>query len=217
MDFIWLEFSKVALAHFLAVASPGPDFAIVLRQSLRHGRRTAVWTSIGVGMAITLHVTYSLLGLGLILKSSAVAFDLVKYSGAAYLAWLGWQALRSPSRPPVSDPAVADQSVQESRAQPTARAAWLTGFLTNALNPKATLFFVALFVTVISAETPTVIRAGYGAWMVAATTGWFCLVSVLFTRPAVRAAFLRYGHWVDRVLGAVFIAFAISLARASVR
>jgi len=98
-----------------------------------------------------------------------------------------------------------------------ARAAWLTGFLTNALNPKATLFFVALFVTVISAETPTVIKAGYGAWMVAATTGWFCLVSVLFTRPAVRAAFLRYGHWVDRVLGAVFIAFAISLARASVR
>jgi threonine/homoserine/homoserine lactone efflux protein len=53
--------------------------------------------------------------------------------------------------------------------------------------------------------------------MVAATTGWFCLVSVLFTRPAVRAAFLRYGHWVDRVLGAVFIAFAISLARTSVR
>lgn len=71
--------------------------------------------------------------------------------------------------------------------------------------------------TVISAETPTVIKAGYGAWMVAATTGWFCLVSVLFTRPAVRAAFLRYGHWIDRVFGVVFIAFAISLARASVR
>ena len=122
MDFIWLEFSKVALAHFLAVASPGPDFAIVLRQSLRHGRRTAIWTSVGVGMAITLHVTYSLLGLGLILKSSAVAFDIVKYSGAAYLAWLGWQALRSPSRPPVSDPAVADQSVQEfALSQPPGR------------------------------------------------------------------------------------------------
>jgi threonine/homoserine/homoserine lactone efflux protein len=116
MDFIWLEFFKVALAHLLAVASPGPDFAIVLRQSLRHGRRTAIWTSVGVGMAITLHVTYSLLGLGLILKSSAVAFDIVKYSGAAYLAWLGWQALRSPSSPAVSDPAVADISVQESRA-----------------------------------------------------------------------------------------------------
>ena len=59
MDFIWLEFFKVALAHLLAVASPGPDFAIVLRQSLRHGRRTAIWTSVGVGMAITLHVMSS--------------------------------------------------------------------------------------------------------------------------------------------------------------
>lgn len=210
-----LEFSKVALAHLLAVASPGPDFAIVLRQSLVHGRRTALWTSVGVGMAITLHVTYSLLGLGLILKNSALAFDFVKYAGAAYLAWLGWQALRTPPRRVPN--ANEEGAALVSPALPTARAAWLTGFLTNALNPKATLFFAALFVTVISADTPAAIKAGYGAWMVAATTGWFCLVSVLFTRPAVRAGFLRYGHWVDRVLGAVFIIFAISLALASVQ
>jgi RhtB (resistance to homoserine/threonine) family protein len=215
MHDIALEFSKVALAHLLAVASPGPDFAIVLRQSLVHGRRTAIWTSVGVGMAITLHVTYSLLGLGLILKSSALAFDVVKYSGAAYLAWLGWQALRTPPR------SVSTSNTEEATTipslVPTARAAWLTGFLTNALNPKATLFFVALFVTVISADTPIAIKAGYGVWMVAATTGWFCLVSILFTRPAVRAGFLRHGHWVDRVLGVVFIAFAVSLARTSVQ
>src|SRR5207244_2369698 len=62
----WGEFLKVALAHLLAVASPGPDLAIVIKQSLRHGRRTAIWTAIGVGAAILLHVTYSLLGLGLL-------------------------------------------------------------------------------------------------------------------------------------------------------
>ena len=215
MHEIALEFSKVALAHLLAVASPGPDFAIVLRQSLVHGRRTAIWTSVGVGMAITLHVTYSLLGLGLILKSSALAFDVVKYSGAAYLAWLGGQALRTPPR--AVSAAKAEEATKVPSSLPTARAAWLTGFLTNALNPKATLFFVALFVTVISADTPIAIKAGYGVWMVAATTGWFCLVSILFTRPAVRAGFLRHGHWVDRVLGVVFIAFAVSLARTSVQ
>ena len=60
----WVEFSEVALAHLLAVASPGPDFAIVLKQSLTHGRRTAIWTSLGIGTAILLHVMYSLLGLG---------------------------------------------------------------------------------------------------------------------------------------------------------
>ena len=61
------------------------------------------------------------------------------------------------------------------------------------------------------------VKAGYGAWMVCATTAWFCLVSAVFTRPAVRTAFLRHGHWVDRLLGAVFVVFAVSLALASVR
>jgi RhtB (resistance to homoserine/threonine) family protein len=207
-----LEFSKVALAHLLAVASPGPDFAIVLRQSLHHGRRTATWTSLGVGAAITLHVMYSLLGLGLLLQRSPLVFAVVKYLGAAYLAWIGVQALRSGPRATLTP-----EGVPVVTPVPTARAAWLTGFLTNALNPKATLFFVALFVTVINPATPVFIQAGYGAWMVAVTTGWFCLVATVFTRESVRAVFLRHGHWVDRGLGAVFIVFAVSLALASVR
>ena len=206
-----LEFSKVALAHLLAVASPGPDFAIVLRQSLRHGRRTATWTSLGVGAAITLHVMYSLLGLGLLLQRSPLVFSVVKYAGAAYLATIGLRALRSGPRAKLSP-----EGGQLATLTPTARAAWLTGFLTNALNPKATLFFVALFVTVINPATPIFIQASYGAWMVAVTTGWFCLVSTVFTRESVRATFLRHGHWVDRGLGAVFIVFAASLALASV-
>lgn len=207
-----LEFSKVALAHLLAVASPGPDFAIVLRQSLHHGRRTATWTSLGVGAAITLHVMYSLLGLGLLPQRSPLVFVVVKYLGAAYLAWIGVQALRSGPRATLTP-----EGVPVATPVPTARAAWLTGFLTNALNPKATLFFVALFVTVINPATPVFIQAGYGAWMVAVTTGWFCLVATVFTRESVRAVFLRHGHWVDRGLGAVFIVFAVSLALASVR
>src|SRR5687767_7729318 len=94
----WVEFSKVALAHFLAVASPGPDFAVVIKQSLAHGRRMAVWTSMGVGTAILVHVTYSLLGLGLLVRGSEVWFNVVKYAGAAYIAWLGVQSLRAKPR-----------------------------------------------------------------------------------------------------------------------
>lgn len=208
------EFSKVALAHILAVMSPGPDFAIVLRQSLRHGRRTATWTSLGVGAAITLHVAYSLLGLGVLLQRSPLAFSVLKYAGAAYLLWIGVQALGSAQRASLIDDAAL---VAAPTTTPTARAAWLTGFLTNALNPKATLFFVALFVTVIDPATPIFIKAGYGGWMVAATTGWFCFVSAVFTRKSVRAAFMRRGHWVDRGLGAVFIVLAVSLMLASSR
>ena len=144
----WLEFSKVAVAHFLAVASPGPDFAIVLKQSLSHGRRTAIWTSTGVGTAILLHVTYSLLGIGLLIRGSELWFNAVKFAGAAYIAWLGVQALRTRPR------AGFEGEASEPAARPVnGRGAFAMGFVTNALNPKATLFFISLFVMVVDRKS----------------------------------------------------------------
>ena len=208
----WLEFSKVAVAHLLAVASPGPDFAIVLKQSLVHGRRTALWTSAGVGTAILLHVTYSLLGLGLLIRSSELWFNMVKYTGAAYIAWIGVQSLRAKPRSDDSgNAAIASAKVRDERG------AFAAGFFTNALNPKATLFFISLFVLVVSPHTPKVVQAGYGAWMAVATAAWFSLVSVMFTQADVRRRFLRCGHWIDRALGVVFLGFAVSLIVASLR
>lgn len=204
----WLEFTKVAIAHLLAVASPGPDFAIVLRQSLTHGRRTAIWTSLGIGTAIFLHIGYALLGLGLLIRSSELWFTVVKYAGAIYIAWLGVQSLRARPR--------SEQAVVAPRV-PDERGAFAIGFLTNMLNPKATLFFISLFVMVVSPHTPKAIQAIYGGWMAFATAAWFCLVSVMFTRDEVRRRFLHYGHWIDRALGVVFLGFALSLALASVK
>lgn len=214
----WLEFSSVAIAHLLAVASPGPDFAIVLKQSLVHGRRTAIWTSLGVGTAILLHVTYSLLGLGLLIRSSELWFNVVKYAGAAYIAWIGVQSLRAKPRtvPDGAAEAGGGEAVTEVRI-PGDRGAFAVGFLTNALNPKATLFFLSLFVMIIDPRTPKLIQAGYGLWMAVATAGWFSLVSVLFTQERVRRRFLRHGHWIDRALGVVFLGFAASLAFSTLR
>lgn len=211
MPNLWLEFSQVALAHLLAVASPGPDFAIVLRQSLTHGRRTAVWTSLGIGTGIFLHVTYSLLGLGWLIRSSTLWFSVVKYAGAAYIAWIGVQALRA--KPGQN----LDLGANGGVSVPSTHGAFATGFLTNALNPKATLFFISLFVMVVSPQTPKLVQAGYGLWMALATMAWFSLVAVVFTRDDVRRRFLRYGHWIDRALGVVFLAFAVSLAVATLR
>jgi RhtB (resistance to homoserine/threonine) family protein len=195
----------VAIAHLLAVASPGPDFAIVLRQSLSRGRTAAICTSLGVGTAILLHVTYSLLGLGLLIRSSEIWFNIVKYAGAAYIAWLGVQSLRAKPRIPESDYSGRIESFTAGRR------AFALGFLTNALNPKATLFFISLFALVVSPRTPKAIQTVYGLWMAAATAAWFCLVSVLFTQDDVRKAFLKHGHWIDRALGVVFLGFAASL------
>jgi RhtB (resistance to homoserine/threonine) family protein len=201
------EFTKIAVAHLLAVASPGPDFAMVLRQSLAHGRRTAVWTSLGIGAAILLHATYCVLGLGLLLQNSPAAFTALRYAGAAYLACLGVEGLRSRSR-------LGNMADGPAVTVPAPRAAFVAGFLTNALNPKAALFFIALFPVAVSPQTPKLIQAGYGLWMSLATMVWFSLVSVVFTREPVRRGYLRHGHWIDRALGVVFLGFAAGLVLA---
>jgi RhtB (resistance to homoserine/threonine) family protein len=215
MHAYWGEFLAVAGAHLLAVASPGPDFAVVLKQSLVHGRRTALWTSVGVGSAILLHVGYSLLGLGLLIRSSELWFAVVKYAGAAYIAWLGVQSLRA--KPKADAGSITGATAVAGQGKlPTTRAAFATGFLTNALNPKATLFFVSLFVLVVNPATPKLVQAGYGLWMAVATAAWFSLVATVFTHDDVRRKFLSHGHWIDRALGAVFLAFAVSLVFAQV-
>jgi len=206
----WPEFLTIVVAHALAVASPGPDFALVLRQSLAHGRRTALWSSLGIGCGLSIHIGYCILGLGYLLKNSEVALATVKYLGAAYLAWVGGQALRARARS-------GDLDLAAGATVPTDGAAWTTGFLVNVLNPKAALFFISLFPLAVSVTTPKLVQVGYGVWMTLATVGWFSFVSVVFTREAVRRRFLRHGHWIDRALGVVFIGFAVSLVLARLR
>ena len=202
----WMEFMTVALVHLLAVASPGPDFAVVVRESVTQGRQTGSWTAFGVGCGIFVHVAYSLLGIGLIVSQSIVLFNLFKWLAAGYLIYLGWRALRA--RPMNLD--VAGEA--GSRVVRSAWQAFVVGFVTNGLNPKATLFFLSLFTVVISPDTPLLVQAGYGVYLAGATALWFLLVAWLFSRGRVRAGFARMGHWFDRLTGAVLIGLGVRLA-----
>ena len=201
----WTEFLTVALVHLLAVASPGPDFAIVLRESVSNGRHAGIWTALGVGSGILLHVGYCLLGIGLIVSQSIVLFNLLKWLAAAYLIYIGIRALQA--RP--ADPAGAELAPLATRSP---RAAFARGFVTNGLNPKATLFFLSLFTLVISPQTPLLVQAGYGLYLALATAVWFCAVALLFSQTRVRRGFVRLGHWFDRLMGAVLVGLGIKVA-----
>ena len=201
----WTEFLTVALVHLLAVASPGPDFAIVLRESVSNGRHAGIWTALGVGSGILLHVGYCLLGIGLIVSQSIVLFNLLKWLAAAYLIYIGIRALQA--RP--ADPASAELAPLATRSP---RAAFARGFVTNGLNPKATLFFLSLFTLVISPQTPVLVQAGYGLYLALATALWFCAVALLFSQTRVRRGFVRLGHWFDRLMGAVLVGLGIKVA-----
>lgn len=205
MDY-WGEFLTVAVVHLLAVASPGPDFAMVLRQSLVAGRKAAVWTSIGIGAGILVHVSYSLLGLGLIIAQSVQLFNLLKLLGAAYLFYIGYKSLRAKA-----DPGTTVGEFTPSPDYPVSRALRI-GFLTNALNLKATLFFLSLFSVIIKPDTPQMVQFGYGLYMSVATGVWFCGLSLVLTQPRVRQGFARFGHWLERGMGAVLVGLGIRLA-----
>lgn len=203
------EFFTIAVIHLLAVASPGPDFAMVLRQSIVAGRTPALWTSIGIGSGIMVHVAYCLLGLGLVISQSIYLFNIIKLIGACYLLYIGWKSLRAkPAEMNAGDDA-SDIPV------PGAAQALRIGFLTNALNPKATLFFLSLFSVVISPETPAAVQLGYGLYMSFATAIWFCCLSLFLTQQKVRNLFTRFGHCAERLMGAMLIALGLKLALAS--
>ena len=196
------EFIMLTIIHLLAVMSPGPDFAIVLRQSISFGRKSAIITSLGIGAGISVHVLYTLLGVGILISQSATLMTAAKILGAAYITYLAINLLRSKAIPNQSSSIALDNNKKHQKK------AFMVGFMTNVLNPKATLFFLAIFTTVVSASTPLMVQSFYGLWIIITTAAWFCLVSFLFSQQAIRQQFLNHGYWFDRLMGVILLLFA---------
>ena len=205
----WLEFLTIASVHLLAVASPGPDFAIVLKHSISFGRRAAIITSIGVGVGILIHVGYSLLGIGILIKTTPLIFQVFSYIAAMYLLYLGLEAIRSSAPKHLNN--VNDESDEKTVHIISDNKAFMVGFLTNGLNPKATLFFLSVFSVAISTETPNAIKLGYGLYLAMATGIWFCVLSLFLSSKKVRLYIGKKGYWFDRVMGIVLILLAVKL------
>ena len=199
----WSEFITIAIAHLLAVASPGPDFAVVLKQSVTGGTRQGILTSLGVGAGILIHVSYCLMGMSILFAQSDVLLTAMKYLAASYLAYLGLQTITASSR---QRPAAEGVGGRVSSV-----GAFRLGFLTNGFNPKATLFFLALFAGVIDSETPLRIQLYYGLYMSAATFIWFAILSGLIGRTQVRQFILQFGPWFERAMGVILLILAVQI------
>ena len=204
------EFLSVAVVHFLAVVAPGPEFVMVIRHSIAYGRQKGLWLSLGIGLGTLLHVAYSLLGIALLVSQSVMLFTIMKLLGAVYLAYLGITALKA-------QPSLPGATEDKSQPLPSLRFTLWTGFLTSALNPKATLFFLALFSVIISPATPAVVKIGYGIWMASVNTAWLATLTLVCSHAVVRRALRKVSHWCERLMGVVLIALALRLAVANFR
>jgi len=197
------ELIAVITITLLAVISPGPDFAMVTRNSLMLSRRAGVLTALGIGLGVLIHVTYTLVGVGLLIQKSLWLFNAIKLAGAVYLIYLGVKLLRAQPSGGLADSAVAPLSDA---------AALRTGLLTNTLNPKTTVFIVSLFMQVVRPDTPLMVQIGYGGFISVAHMAWFGLVAMCFSAGAVQERLLAVRHWIDRTFGALLVGFGVLLA-----
>lgn len=196
----WIAVISITL---LAVISPGADFALVTRNSLMLSKRAGLFTAMGIGLGVLVHLGYTLLGVGLLLQQSTWLFNLLKLAGAAYLIYLGIGMLRSKA---VDTPAAASPKPASSLV------ALRGGLLTNALNPKTSVFIISLFMQAVQPDTPTTTQIAYGAFIALAHVGWFSLVALCFSAGSVKRRLLSARLWIDRLFGGLLIGLGALLA-----
>ncbi|RNF80181.1 LysE family translocator [Streptomyces botrytidirepellens] len=203
------EIIAVAVITVLAVISPGADFAMIVRNSYLYGRTAGLFAAVGISLGVLVHVTYTMLGVGLLLSRTPALFTVVKIVGACYLVWIGYKTFSA--RAEIN--ATAEAADTESRA--SRRRSLRTGFLTNALNPKTMLFVVSTYTQIVDSDTPLAQQVGYGLFMALAHLIWFGLAAGLFSAPALRSRMLRRQKALNRTIGAILMAFGLSLVFAS--
>ena len=204
-----LQWAALAGIFFLALMSPGPDFVVAVRNSIVHSRRIGIFTALGFALGVLIHIAYAVIGIAAIISQSILLFNIIKYAGAAYIIYLGFQALRSKG---MGKKAVDNALSQKAKRKMTDLKALRSGFITNVLNPKASLFFLAIFTQVVEPTTPILWQITYGVSFAIMTFFWFALVATVLTQGPVRNLFLKATKWIDRVCGSVLIALGIKVA-----
>lgn len=198
------DFFIIAGLHFLALVSPGPDFVMITRNSLVHSRKTGVMSALGLALGIVIHISYCLIGIAYIISQSIIVFSTLKLLGAGYLIFIGYKSLwAQPTQ-------VTEQEIV--KADISKATALKMGFLTNVFNPKATLFFLALFTQVIYPQTPLAIKLIYGLEMSTMTFAWFAFVALILSQVQIKRRFTSIQHSVERVTGAALIALGLKVA-----
>ena len=198
------DLALFVVSGLLLNLTPGADTLFVVTRSVTHGTRAGVAAALGIGAGCCMHVLAAAAGVSAILAASSAAFTALTWLGAAYLVWVGVGLLRSrPAGPSAPPPAAA-----------SGRAVFVQGFLTNLLNPKVGLFFLAFVPQFIDADAPAKPLAFLflGAIFVVNGTLWCLLVAWLAARAGARGAGHPAAAWLARGVGALFVGLGLRLA-----
>jgi len=203
------DLALFVVSGLLLNLTPGPDTMYILGRSATHGRSGGTVAALGIGAGCFVHSFAVALGLSALIAASATAFTLIKWAGAAYLIYVGIGLLRA--RP---------QGVELAPAQRTAtlRTVFLQGFLTNVLNPKVALFFLAFLPQFVAPDAPDKRLALLFLGFVFNGNGLLWNLSVAWSAAAI-AKHIRGKNsialWLNRTIGALLVYFGVKLGASS--
>ncbi len=203
------------LAGWALNLTPGPDVFYMVTHSLKSGWRAGAVAAAGITAGCFVHVAAATVGLSALITACSTAFTVLKWVGAAYLVYVGWQMLSSKANPNAMDSVAAPAIFQRASGQIDYTKIFRQGFLTNVLNPKVALFFLAFLPQFVSSTSthPSLAFLCLGVLFnlnaIPVNLGYVTLAAWVSQRTT---ALQRGMHWLERAAGALFIGFGIKLA-----
>ena len=197
-------FLSIAAIHLAAVISPGPAFVVALRVAASEGFGVASALAVGFGLGAAVWAIAAMAGIALLFEIAPVLFTTLKLVGAAFLLFIAFMMWKHASAP-LAQP--------DLTARPRSVLSGIRfGFLTFASNPKAAVFFGAVFVGLVPADTPLVWKAAIIAVVFINETLWYVLMARVFSAPRARAGYMRAKVWIDRSFGTLIAIFGLKIA-----
>lgn len=199
-------FLTIAIVHFMALASPGPDFLFVSQTAISHQRRDALWGVAGITLGVMVWAMLALLGWHIVLEKMGWLRRILIVCGGLYLCWMGWQLLYSAWRKNTVN-AHTDETAPAFAMSHT----FLRGLFTNLANPKALVYFGSVFSLFVSDNMDAVFRASLLVLIAVETVVWFSFVALVFATPFVRTRYQQLKRGIDTAAGALFAGFGLFL------
>ncbi len=202
-------FVTVAIAHFFALLSPGPDFVLVVKSAIKNKGKNAIGVALGIASANAVYIGLCLIGVGSILAASVPVMIVLKIIGGFFLIYLAVQALRA--RKSSYDNLDIVESKNNIVSKSTFLKEFITGFMSGILNPKNLLFYLSLFTVVLTPEVGFAFKLGLGIWMTIIVFLWDLSIIFLLSTRKIRTKFTKAAYYIDKVTGAILglIGFAI--------
>jgi len=200
-----LAFIDVFIVGIMSALLPGPDLILLIKNSLQFGRKQGIATSLGVAIALMIHIAYTILGFAILIEMFPSLLDIIKVLGSLYLIWLGWKTIRGRSKP------INETTEKTSAKDNSMKNSFNEGFMCNLLNPNAVLFVLSVFSQLITIHTPMYMNWLYGFIVILIVFAFYAIFAIFISNKKFRQFYIDYKHWFDNILGFILIIFALSI------